>query len=286
MEKTGKICIIGAGTIGGSIARALAAGEGNGVIATRRRVDRIRELEDQGVTVTSDNRWAASESDIVILAVKPNQVVHVLQDLDGCLEGKIVISFAAAIPTELIQKVAPASLVIRAMTNTAVQIRQGYTVYACGEGVKGLAIKKAEDIFRCLGAFQKVDEQYLDVLTAMSGSGPAYIYTVIESMIYGALRVGLPRDLALQAVAHTAIGASQMLLVSGKHPAELRDMVVTPGGVTIEGIYELEESRIRTAFMKAVCAASEKASSIASEARNSAEEDIRLGKLELDPVSA
>jgi pyrroline-5-carboxylate reductase len=108
----------------------------------------------------------------------------------------------------------------------------------------------------------------------MSGSGPAYIFTVIEAMIYGALREGLPRNLALMAAAHTVIGASCLLLETGKHPAELRDMVLTPGGVTIDGIYELEESRIRTAFMKAIGAASARARTLSADARAQAMQDI------------
>ncbi|HHV52059.1 MAG TPA: pyrroline-5-carboxylate reductase [Synergistaceae bacterium] len=268
-----KIAVIGAGIIGGAIADALSPY--CQVMATRRSKEKLEEIKKRGIETTQDNVAAATWADVVVVAVKPKQVVPVLQEITSAIEDKLVISFAAAISLDIMRRVAPRSRFIRAMTNIAAIVRKGYTVYAYGGEVLQKDIALAEAIFANLGEARAVDEQFLDVLTAMSGSGPAYIYTVVESMIYGALRMGLPRDLALQAAAHTAIGASHLLLVSGKHPAELRDLVVTPGGVTIEGIYELEESRIRTAFMKAISAASVKAQQFSEDARVQAEKTLR-----------
>ena len=268
-----KIAVIGAGIIGGAIADALSPY--SQVMATRRSKEKLEEIKKKGIETTQDNVAAATWADVVMVAVKPKQVVPVLQEITSAIEDKLVISFAAAISLDIMRRVAPRSRFIRAMTNIAAIVRKGYTVYAYGGEVLQKDIALAEAIFANLGEARAVDEQFLDVLTAMSGSGPAYIYTVVESMIYGALRMGLPRDLALQAAAHTAIGASHLLLVSGKHPAELRDLVVTPGGVTIEGIYELEESRIRTAFMKAISAASVKAQQFSEDARVQAEKTLR-----------
>lgn len=268
-----KIAVIGAGIIGGAIADALSPY--CQVMATRRSKEKLEEIKKKGIETTQDNVAAATWADVVMVAVKPKQVVPVLQEITSAIEDKLVISFAAAISLDIMRRVAPRSRFIRAMTNIAAIVRKGYTVYAYGGEVLQKDIALAEAIFANLGEARAVDEQFLDVLTAMSGSGPAYIYTVVESMIYGALRMGLPRDLALQAAAHTAIGASHLLLVSGKHPAELRDLVVTPGGVTIEGIYELEESRIRTAFMKAISAASVKAQQFSEDARVQAEKTLR-----------
>ncbi|MBP8673165.1 MAG: pyrroline-5-carboxylate reductase [Synergistales bacterium] len=268
-----KIAVIGAGIIGGAIADALSPY--CQVMATRRSKEKLEEIKKRGIETTQDNVAAATWADVVMVAVKPKQVVPVLQEITSAIEDKLVISFAAAISLDIMRRVAPRSRFIRAMTNIAAIVRKGYTVYAYGGEVLQKDIALAEAIFANLGEARAVDEQFLDVLTAMSGSGPAYIYTVVESMIYGALRMGLPRDLALQAAAHTAIGASHLLLVSGKHPAELRDLVVTPGGVTIEGIYELEESRIRTAFMKAISAASVKAQQFSEDARVQAEKTLR-----------
>ncbi|MFA0888742.1 MAG: pyrroline-5-carboxylate reductase [Synergistales bacterium] len=272
-EKRARIAILGAGTIGGALARALAPEWP--VMATRRELKKARPLEGLGVLLSADNTEAAAWADIILLSVKPRQVVPVLQEIAPFTDGKPVISFAAAISLDIMNRAAPGTHFIRAMTNTAVEIRKGYTVYACSGQVTEAERKLAEAIMEHAGEIQPVDESHLDVLTAMSGSGPAYLYTVVESLIYGALRMGLPRDLALRSAAHTLIGASELLLASGKHPAELRDSVVTPGGVTIEGLYELEEGRVRTAFMKAVCAASTQARKLAEEARVQAEEAIR-----------
>jgi len=271
-ESRAKIAIIGAGTIGGALARAL--GPEWPVTATRRDLKKARSLEGLGVRLTSDNRSAAAWADIVLLAVKPRQVVPVLQELADVTADKTVISFAAAISLDIMNRAAPGTRFVRAMTNTAVEIRRGYTVYACSGLVEDADRALAEEILAHLGETQAVDESHLDVLTAMAGSGPAYLYTVVEALIYGALRMGLPRDLALRSTAHTLIGASELLLASGKHPAELRDSVVTPGGVTIEGLYELEEGKVRTAFINAVCSASTQARKLAEEARTQAEKAI------------
>jgi len=244
------------------------------VTATRRNLEKLRHLEKMEIRITSDNRMAAEEAEVIILAVKPKQMVPVLLELRGALEQKTVISMAAAIPLEIMKETVPEAHYIRGMTNTAVQIRRAFTIFTCGPDVTSRERDLVRALFRHLGEYEEVEEQYLDVLTAMSGSGPAYLYTVLEAMIYGALRVGLPRDLALKAAAHTFIGAAHHLLSSEKHPAELRDQVVTPGGVTIEGIYELEDGRIRTAFMKAVSAASQKATVIAAGIREHAREQL------------
>jgi pyrroline-5-carboxylate reductase len=224
--------------------------------------------------VTSDNRAAAEDADLVFLSVKPAQVVPVLKEIAETLGGKTVVSFAAAISTDILRLAAPKAHFVRAMTNIAVRIHKGFTLFYPEQDFPGERLPFLEKVLMELGEIQQVDEQYLDVLTAMSGSGPAYIFTVIEAMIYGALREGLPRNLALMAAAHTVIGASCLLLETGKHPAELRDMVLTPGGVTIDGIYELEESRIRTAFMKAIGAASARARTLSADARAQAMQDI------------
>lgn len=271
-QERARIAIIGAGTIGGALARALAPEWP--VTATRRELNKARPLEGIGVTLSTDNTEAAAWADIVLLAVKPRQIVPVLQEIAPFTDGKPLISFAAAISLDIMNRAAPGTRFIRAMTNTAVEIRKGYTVYACSNRVTEADRKLAETIMERTGEIQPVDESHLDVLTAMAGSGPAYLYTVVEALVYGALRMGLPRDLALRSAAHTLIGASELLLASGKHPAELRDSVVTPGGVTIEGLYELEEGRVRTAFMKAVCAASTQAKKLAEDARLQAEEAI------------
>lgn len=267
-----RICIIGAGIIGGAISEALSPHFP--VTATRRNLQKVERLAEKGIRISSDNKLAASEADLIVISVKPVQVVPVLKEIAEEAKGKTVISFAAAISTDILRLAAPECRFVRAMTNIAAIVRKGYTIFSPEQGLSVEDRAILEDVLLKLGEIQQVEEQYLDVLTAMSGSGPAYIFTVVESMIYGALREGLPRDLALKAAAHTAIGASCLLLETGKHPSELRDMVLTPGGVTIDGIYELEESRIRTAFMKAIGAASARGRTLSNEARSQAMHDI------------
>ncbi|MCF7936196.1 MAG: pyrroline-5-carboxylate reductase [Synergistales bacterium] len=273
-EKHCRVAIIGAGIVGGSIVDALAPF--CRITATRRKEERLKGFREAGIDATTDNREAAREADVVLVCVKPGQVVPVLHEIAPEVGGKPVVSFAAAISLDILKKAAPEAHIARAMTNVAVRVRKGYTLYTLSEDYGTGEATTVASILGYLGEIQPVEEQYLDVLTAMSGSGPAYIFTVVESMVYGALREGLPRDLALQAAAHTAIGASHLLLESGEHPAELRDRVVTPGGVTIDGIYELEESRIRTAFMKAISAASSRARVLADQAREQAREEAGM----------
>ncbi len=271
-----KIALLGAGIIGGAMAEALAPY--CEVTATRRKVEKLAYLEKKGIAVTSDNRAAARAADTVILAVKPKQIIPLLLDLGEALENKVVISMAAAISLDMMYQSYPHARYVRGMTNTATQICKAFTVYSFSSQVTPQERKLVQALFNLLGECEQVEEQHLDVLTAMAGSGPAYLYTVLESMIYGALRVGLPRDLALKSAAHTFIGAAHYLLSSRKHLGELRDQVVTPGGVTIEGIYELEDGRIRTAFMNAVSAASLKAVRIAEETRLEGEKKLAAHK--------
>ncbi len=256
------IAIIGAGKIGSAIAVSLQ--NHYNVVATRRR--KIKDnLINGTIPVTRDNRQAASNADIIIVTVKPGQIIRVLQNIKDEVKGKPVISFAAAIPISMLKKAAPESQIIRAMTNIAVMAQSSYTVYAFSDNVTDENKKIAVEIFSKFGASREVDEKYIDAMTALSGSGPAYLYTVIEALTYGGLLIGLPRDIAMEAVAHTFIGTAKLLLSSKNHPAELKDMVVTPGGVTIEGIYELEDSRVRTAMMKAISAAFKKSKIIAED---------------------
>lgn len=264
--ETLKVAVIGAGTIGGALARELALA-GCEVRATRRRLEKVKDLEDLGVYLTSDNVEAVTGSDVVFVVLKPHKVVPVLEAVGEALEGRPVVSLAAALDLDLLRQAFPAVRWIRAMSNTAIPVRQAFTMYAPSPETTERDLAIVQAVFGLLGSYEEVEDGYMDALTAMAGSGPAYIYTMLEALIYGGLRVGLPRDLTLRAAAHTAIGASRLLLTSGEHPAVLRDQVVTPGGVTIEGIFALEEGQIRTAFMNAVKAATEKSQDLAEETR-------------------
>lgn len=272
-----KVAVLGAGVIGTAICKCLIA-NGFEVIATRRKLDKAQTLIDMGVKVISDNNRAAAEADLIFFTVKPFQVIPLAFQTSESIQGKICISMAAGLELSLLCEVMPEVKWVRGMTNTCTMVQKGFTVYVPSKKLLQPDLELLEEIFKTMGLVEKVEERFMDPLTAMSGSGPAYIYTVIEALTYGGLRVGIPRDLACKAAAATAIGASELLLAADEHPAELRDQVVTPGGTTIEGIYELEDAQIRTAFMRAISAATERGHELAQEIRKQALEQIRQGQ--------
>jgi len=255
-----KIAIIGAGTIGESIARCLKDYD---VVATRRKTEKIKHLEKMGIEVTGDNKYASEKSDIIILCLKPKKVPRVLREIKQNTENKIVISFAAAIEIDLIKKIIPEAKVVRAMTNVGVIVKEGFTVYATRD-LDDKEEKMIEELFGKMGKCEKIEEEYMDALTGLSGSGPAFVFTILESLMYAGLKVGLPRELSLKAAIQTVIGSSKLISETGIHPSQLKDKVVTPGGTTIEGVFELEENRVRTTLIKAVEAATKKAKIITS----------------------
>ncbi|MBC7094385.1 pyrroline-5-carboxylate reductase [Thermococcus sp.] len=250
-----RIAVIGAGTIGSAVAKALAE-EGYEVVATRRKTSKVMWLEDYGVEVSNDNKAAAEKADIVILAVKPNKVKKVLEEVKPAVEGKILISFAAGLSLNFLKRLTGAKIV-RAMSNIAVLVKESFTAYTTDDLDKE-EIELVERIFGAFGKCIRVEEEYMDAITGLSGSGPAYASVFLEALIYGGLKVGLPRDIARLAAAQTLLGTAKLLLETDFHPAQVREMVTTPGGTTIDGIFELEDNRFRTAIMKAVEAATKK----------------------------
>jgi len=258
-----KVSIIGGGTIGTSIAIPLK-NNGYDVIVTRRNTSKIEFLKENGVEITSDNKRAVENSQVVILTLKPLDTVSELKKLANYTQGKIIISMAAAVSLKQLKTIAPKSYVVRAMTNIAASVGAGFTPYCVYEENE----QKIQIVRQILGSFgesEKVEEKYMDALTALSGSGPAYILTIIESMMYGGLKVGLPRELSLKASYQTVLGSAKLLAQSRDHPSELKEKVITPGGVTIEGIFELENMRIRTAIMRAIEASTAKSKEISKE---------------------
>lgn len=252
------IAVIGAGKMGSALAISLK-NRGLDVIATRRSVNKMEELGELGIQLTSDNRSAVQKSEIVVFSLKPWDTVEQMQKLRSELEGKMIISICASLPISKMEAILPNSTIIRTMTNVASKYGSAFTIYSISEKVDEEEEKKAQEILECFGTYEKIEEKYMDPLTPISGSGPAYLFTVIEAMVYAGLKVGVPRDLALRA-SHQAVMASAKLVEdSGSSLSELRETFITPGGVTIEALYELENSGIKAAFMKAIEAASDKA---------------------------
>lgn len=257
------IAIIGAGVIGGAIVKGLVkSGYKGKIIATRRNMEKLKELEELGVSTTTDNKKAAVEANIVFICVKPNDVLKVIEEIKEAITGKLVISTAATIPLKHYKKAAPKTRFVRTMPNVAILVQESFTAYTCDDDVTAQDKKKVKAIFSTMGVCQEVEEKYMDAITALSGSGPGYISIIIEALMYAGLKVGLPRDLALHSAAQTVLGTGKLALEISGHVSAIKDMVTTPGGTTIEALYELEGSQIRQALMRAVEKATEKSQKI------------------------
>ena len=264
-----KIAFIGAGLMGEAIISGLLArgtvGAGD-ISASDVSAKRLEAIGDKyGVGCTGDNREAARGSEVVVLAVKPQTLAGVMAELKGTLDaGQMVLSIVAGASLALIGEGLGHAPVVRAMPNTPAQIGQGITVWTATSAVGEAQREKARAILSALGEEVYVpDEKYIDMATAVSGSGPAYIFLVIESLIDAAVHIGLPRELAEKLVIETALGSARLARQSGQHPAVLRDMVTSPGGTTAEGLLRLEERGLRAILAQAVISAYEKARRLA-----------------------
>lgn len=265
MLKQKKFAVLGAGKLGETLIRGLLdAGvvKAADITVTAGHPQRIAQLrESLGVEGTLSNADAARSADIVILSVKPQTVPLVLGDLrDVLTPSQLLLSVAASVSTTFIEKhLARAVPVVRAMPNTPALLRKGMTGLAAGKNATPEHLEFALGIFRSVGRTVVVDEKHMDAVTALSASGPAFIYIVIESLAEAGVKVGLPRDIATELAAQTVLGAGAMVLETGEHPAKLKDLVTTPAGCTIDGILELEEGGLRVTLIKAVVRATQRA---------------------------
>ena len=259
-----KIGFIGAGLMAEAIARGLLKA---GVVPARVSAsdpdESRRELfsKNLGIAAGVENRSVAESSDVIILAVKPYIIPDVLAEIGGLLKPcQLVISIAAGITIDSIQDKLQAKVpIIRAMPNTPCLIGEGAVAIAPGKYASSAHMDIANQIFSSVGKVVQVSEDKLDAVTGLSGSGPAYVYTFIEALIDGGVKVGLPRETALMLAAQTVVGAARMVLDTGEDPAKLRDHVMTPGGTTVAGMAVLESSDFRSATIEAVTAATNRA---------------------------
>jgi pyrroline-5-carboxylate reductase len=260
-----KLGIIGAGKIGEALAAGVAAkglvAKGDIVLADRFEARCAELAQRTGFRVIMDNKEVARASDAIILSVKPKDVTDALAEIEAELvPGKLLISVAAGVSLELLESAVPKGVpVIRTMPNMAVAIGEGMTVLSPGASVGKADLDWATELFRSVGRALVLEEQYMDAVTGLSGSGPAYVYMIIESLADGGLKLGLPRDVAFELAAQTVLGAARNVLVTGEHPAKLKDMVTTPAGTTIEGVLELEAGGLRVTLVNAVVKAAERA---------------------------
>jgi pyrroline-5-carboxylate reductase len=249
--------------MGSAIIKSLVKGEYAGKItAADFQLERLKEMEKLGVNATADNRKAAAKANIVFVVVKPADVEKVLTEIRKEIAGKLVISVAATVPLKFLKKIVPEAHFVRIMPNVAAMVQASYTAYTCDADVTEKDKTKVKALLDMLGVCAEINEKHMDAITAVSGSGPGYISIIVEALMYAGLRVGLPRDVALASAAQAVIGTGKLVIDLQENPAKIRDMVTTPGGTTIDAIYEVEGSQIRQAMVRAVEAAAKKSSAI------------------------
>jgi len=218
-----------------------------------------------GVEVFSDNRAAIAGARLVILTVKPQVIDEVLMQIqDEVKDAQVVVSVAAGVPIARIHTHLYADTkVVRAMPNTPALVGEGASAITPGPGVTPEELGEVRDLFAAVGSVVVVGEEQMDAVTGLSGSGPAYVFTVVEALADGGVKMGLARDVAVTLAAQTVLGAARMVLSTGTHPAKLKDMVTSPGGTTSAGLHVLERSGVRGAFIGAVEAAAKRAKELA-----------------------
>jgi pyrroline-5-carboxylate reductase len=259
-----KIGFLGAG----KMATALAKGFVNAKLLTPELIlasdpvagARNAFAKEVGAKTTAYNPDVLKFAQVVILAVKPDQVGDLLKEVHGAFTEKhLLISIAAGVPiAKLESALSPGARIIRVMPNTPALVGASATAYAPGKAALPEDGQLAQKLFSTVGLAFPVKEAWLDAVTGLSGSGPAYAFLMIEALSDGGVAAGLPRDIATKLAAQTLLGSARMVLETGQHPGVLKDMVTSPGGTTIEGMHELEKGKVRGALMNAVRAATEK----------------------------
>ena len=259
-EKT--IGFIGAGNMAETLFSGLiSSGQStpDKIICSDVRAERLHDLEKQhGVITTMDNNAVIKSADIIIYAVKPQIMAEVIQETADHLDmSKLIISIAAGVPLAAIESLIHKDLrLIRCMPNVCVAVREGASAIAAGEHAKPQDIDMAMAIFKSVGRCVFLKENYLlDAVTGLSGSGPAYIFMILDALADAGVKVGLSRPEARELSAQTVLGAAKMLLETNSHPGQLKDMVTSPGGTAIAGLHTLEKGGLRTTLINAVEAA-------------------------------
>jgi pyrroline-5-carboxylate reductase len=264
-----RIAILGGGKIGESLLSGLlSAGwrKPEEIVVTGRRQERIDELAERyGVETTLSNSDAVSGASFIVIAVKPQDFDGLLGEVGGLLSSdQTVLSVAAAVPTKQIeQHLSDGVPVLRAMPNTPATVHEGMAGLCAGAHANGDHLAMAEEVLTHVGRVVQVPEPYMDAVTAVSGSGPAYFALLAEAMIEAGILLGLSREVSTELVVQTMFGTAKLLRDEEMHPVELREMVTSPGGTTIRAIRELERAGVRAAFLNAIQAAMERSKELA-----------------------
>ena len=269
MLKGKKITIIGGGKMGSIIAQGLIENKiasSKDIIITDIDASRLDFLRSSmKLKVSTNNEKTAKNADIIIIAVKPQNMAATLKEISSVIDkSKLVISIAAGITTNFIEKsLAKGVRVVRVMPNTPALVGKGAAAVSGGSRAKASDVKLTRAIFNAVGVSVEVEEKYMDAVTGLSGSGPAYFFLIIEALIEAGLKTGLSRSLSKHLAAQTMLGAAHLCLESDKEPAQLREMVTSPGGTTAAGLKVMEEENLRKTIIAAVEAATKRSKELA-----------------------
>ena len=274
MLKNKQVGILGTGNMGEALIRGLLHGHlcrPDQIFCSDVRPERLKVIREKyGVKTTSHNVEVVKQSDIVILSVKPQIMKLVVEEIGKYLDlSKLIISIAAGVPLDAIEACARKDLkLIRVMPNICVSVREGASAIAGGRHVQREDLMMAKTIFDSVGKSLFIEEDLLDAVTGLSGSGPAYIFLIIDALADAGVKVGLSRDDALILAPQTVLGAAKMLIETGEHPGKLKDMVTSPGGTAIAGLHTLEEGGLRTTLINAVEVATQRSKALGEMMKN------------------
>ncbi len=264
----GLVAVIGAGVMGETLLSGLirAGRPAADLVVTERRPDRAAELRAKYGVEVIGNGEAVEKADTVVLVVKPQDMGAVVDEIAGSVKpGALVVSLAAGITTEFLEQRLPAGTpVVRVMPNTPALVDQGMAAISPGAHCDDEHLAHAESLLSAVGKVVQVAEKHQDAVTAISGSGPAYIFYVVEAMIEAGVFLGLPRTTATELVVQTLYGAATMLRETGDHPSVLRENVTSPGGTTVAALRTLDDHKVRAAFISALEAARDRSHELAS----------------------
>jgi len=274
MLKNKQVGILGTGNMGEALIHGLLYGHlcrPEQIFCSDVRAERLKAIREKyGVKSTSHNVEVVKQSDIVILAVKPQIMKPVVEEIAKYLDlSKLIISIAAGVPLDAIEACARKDLkLIRVMSNICVSVREGVSAIAGGKHALKEDLMMAKTIFDSVGKSLFIEEDLLDAVTGLSGSGPAYIFLIIDALADAGVKVGLSRDDALILASQTVLGAAKMLIETGEHPGKLKDMVTSPGGTAIAGLHTLEEGGLRTTMINAVEVATQRSKALGEIMKN------------------
>lgn len=266
-----KISFIGGGKMGEALIRGMLEAKIVGIdqITVSDVISERRDYlgKTYGIAVTNDNIKAVETGDIIILAVKPQVISKVLEEISQAVDkNKLLISIAAGIGIEILEAhLGEERRIIRVMPNTPAQVREGMTAISPNNHALPEDIETAKEIFGAVGKVVRMEEKLMDVVTALGGSGPAYVCLFVEALANGGVKMGLSAKDAYQIATQTVLGTAKMILETGKHPAQLKDEVTSPGGTTIEGLSVLESKGVRGALIKTVEAATKRSKKLGKE---------------------